>query len=228
MGNGQSLLPGIYCISEAASLNGVLILDGQCDADALFIIQIDGALVYRYVMQRQILTNSSFRFENIYWQINGAFNLGEGSVFRGNVVHNGAINLLEGASLFGRGLSREGAINLNTNNVSNEMSPAPSIITTTGPTAFCVGGSVVLSGNCGGIWSNGASTPDLTVTTTGDYFVTTNNGCGMAESNHIVVTAFLLPLCNISGLNALCSGQTTDLCVETWIFRLYVEQWSDQ
>ena len=62
--------------------------------------------------------------------------------------------------------------------------------------------------------SNGASTPDLTVTTTGDYFVTTNNGCGMAESNHIVVTAFLLPLCNISGLNALCSGQTTDLCVE--------------
>ena len=211
LGNGQILLPGIYCITDAASLNGDLILDGQCDADAIFIIQIDGALSTS-TLANVILTNSA-SVCNIYWQINGAFNLGEGSVFQGNVVNNGAINLLAGSSLFGRGLSRSGAINLNTNVVSNDMLPAPSIITSSGPTSFCTGGSVVLSGNCGGIWSSGASTPDITISTAGDYFVTTNNGCGMAESNHIVVSTFLLPVCSISGSIALCSGQSTDLCV---------------
>jgi hypothetical protein len=211
MGNGQILLPGIYCITEAASLNGDLILDAQCDADAIFIIQIDGALSTS-TLANVILTNSA-SVCNIYWQINGAFNLGEGSVFRGNVVNNGAINLLEGSSLFGRGLSRSGAINLNTNVVNNNMLPVPLIITTTEPTSFCIGESIVLSGNCGGIWSNGASTPEITVSTAGDYFVTIDNGCGMAESNHIVVTTFLLPVCSISVSNALCVGQTTDLCV---------------
>ena len=211
LGNGQILFPGIYCITEAASLNGDLILDAQCNSDALFIIQIDGALSTS-TFSNVILINSA-SLCNIYWQINGAFNLGEGSVFRGNVVNNGAINLLAGSSLFGRGLSRSGAINMNTNIVSNDMTPVPSIISTTEPTSFCIGESIVISGNCGGIWSNGATTPEITVSIAGDYFVTNTNDCSSAVSNHIIVTIFSLPVCTISGSNVFCTGQSTSLCV---------------
>ncbi|MBK6998153.1 MAG: DUF3494 domain-containing protein [Lewinellaceae bacterium] len=54
---------------------------------------------------------------NVYWQINGAFNH-NGTIFRGTVMANGAINLGFGATLLGRGLSTAGAISTNTNIVT--------------------------------------------------------------------------------------------------------------
>ena len=54
----------------------------------------------------------------MYWRINGAVALGVNSTFRGTMLVNGAISLLDGATLFGRGLSRAGAISLSTNIVT--------------------------------------------------------------------------------------------------------------
>ena len=47
--------------------------------------------------------------------------MGVNSVFRGTIVANGAISLYEGASLFGRGLTREGAIALHNNMVNSDI-----------------------------------------------------------------------------------------------------------
>jgi Ice-binding-like/Secretion system C-terminal sorting domain len=210
LGNDQTLTPNVYCIGAASTLNGDLILDGQCDPDALFIIKINGALATG-ISSNVKLTNSA-SLCNVYWQINGAVALGNNSVFRGTIVANGAISLLDGATLFGRGLSREGAIALHTNVVDNDMQPTAAVITADGPTTFCAGDSVVLSGNCGGTWSNGETTPTITVTTSGDYFVTTTNACGSAISNHIIVTVNPLPICTITGDNFFCTGQSTELC----------------
>ena len=66
--------------------------------------------------------------------------------------------------------------------------PVASIISAGGATTFCEGGSVILSGNIGGTWSTGAVTPTITVTTSGDYFVTNTTACGSVTSNHILVT----------------------------------------
>jgi hypothetical protein len=44
LGSGQILTPDIYCLGAASTLNGDLLLDGQCDPDAVFIFKIDGAL----------------------------------------------------------------------------------------------------------------------------------------------------------------------------------------
>ena len=79
--------------------------------------------------------------------------------------------------------------------------PVAAIITANGPTAFCVPGSVVLSGNVGGTWSTGASTPTITVTTPGDYFVTNTNDCGTITSNHIMVTLSNPPVAAIITAN---------------------------
>jgi hypothetical protein len=104
MGSGQTLNAGVYCLGGASTINGNLILDGQADPNALFIIQVGGAL-------------STGTHANVYWQVNGQFDLGDSSVFRGTVIANGSINLLEGSSLEGRALSIPGSVSLHTNKV---------------------------------------------------------------------------------------------------------------
>ncbi len=209
LGSGQMLAPNIYCLGAASSLNGELILNGAGDPSSIFIFKIGGALSTS-TLAKVTLTNGA-SLCNVFWVIDGAFNLGEGSSFLGTVLANGAINLLEGASFTGRGLSVEGAISLN-NNIVNGSSPSPSTITSGGATTFCAGGSVVLSGNIGGTWSTGATTPTITVTTSGDYFVTNTAPCGSLQSNHIVVVVNPLPSCTISGSDVICGGQSTELC----------------
>lgn len=112
LGGGQSLFPKIYCITSLASLNGILYLDGNGDTNSVFIFKINGALSASTNSTIK-LTNSTL-LKNVYWQINGAFTLGDSSIFVGTVIANGAISLLQGATLYGRGLSISGAISLNT------------------------------------------------------------------------------------------------------------------
>ena len=210
MGGGQTLLPNVYCLGAASTVNGDLLLDGQGDPSSLFIFKIDGALATT-VNSRIILTNGA-NICNVYWQVNGQVDLGDNSLFQGTLLVNGAINLLEGAQLNGRALSRAGAISLHNNVVTISAQPAASVISANGPTTFCAGGSVILSGNVGGTWSTGATTPSITVTTSGDYFVTNTNGCGSVVSNHIIVTVNPLPECTITGSGSICPGQSTQLC----------------
>jgi len=143
LGGGQVLAPGVYCTGGASTLNGNLTLDGQGDTNALFIIKIGEAFATG-TFSNVILTNSASLW-NVYWQVNGQLDLGDSSVFRGTLVVNGAINLLEGASLFGRGLSSAGAITLNNNIVTLGVPPGPLLpIELLSFTANCNNQNVVL------------------------------------------------------------------------------------
>ncbi|NML39617.1 DUF3494 domain-containing protein [Chitinophaga sp. G-6-1-13] len=210
MGGGQTLLPNVYCLGAASTVNGDLILDGQGNPNSLFIFKINGALATT-VNSRIILTNSA-SICNVYWQVNGEVDLGNNSLFQGTLLVNGAINLLDGAQLNGRALSTAGAISLHNNIVNISAQPTASVITAGGPTTFCAGGSVTLSGNVGGTWSTGATTPTITVTQAGDYSVTNTTACGSVISNHIIVTVNPLPVCTIAGSSAICPGTSTQLC----------------
>lgn len=116
LGNDQLLTPGIYCAGAASTLNGTLTLDGEGNPDALFIIKIDGGLVT--TLGSQIVLTNQASLNNVYFHINGEVHLGVNSVFKGTIINNGAINLLEDASLLGRALSTAGAIILNENTVT--------------------------------------------------------------------------------------------------------------
>lgn len=85
--------------------------------------------------------------------------------------------------------------------------PANSVITASGATNLCPGANVLLSGNTtAGVWSIGGSTsPTLSATVSGDYFVTTTNACGSATSNHIVVS---ITCAMPSNMSAVASGGT--------------------
>ena len=211
LGNGQILTPDVYCLGAASTLDGNLFLDGQGDPNAIFIFKIDGAL--STTTNSNVVLINGATFCNIYWQINGAVALGENSGFQGTILANGAISSLDGAALFGRALSRAGAINMHGNFVNYGL-PLASTITASGAIIFCEGGSVVLSGNNnGGVWSSGETSASITVTTSTDHFVTNTNECGSIVSNHIIVSVNPLPICSISGDLSICEGQSTELCV---------------
>jgi hypothetical protein len=107
-----------------------------------------------------------------------------------------------------------GSVNSNQINVSVIQPPIASTISANGNTTFCAGVSVVLSGNLGGVWSNGSSNASITVTSSGTYFVTNSNSCGSVTSNQINVTVNPLPTAsNISanGNTTFCAGGSITL-----------------
>ncbi|MHC1778158.1 MAG: PKD domain-containing protein [Lentimicrobium sp.] len=76
--------------------------------------------------------------------------------------------------------------------------PATPVITAMGPTTFCHGGSVVLSATSGYssyLWSNGATTQNITVTTSGSYTVVVTDaiGCSSQTSAPVSVTVMQPP-----------------------------------
>ena len=102
-----------------------------------------------------------------------------------------------------------GSVNSNQINVTVNPLPIASSINANGNTTFCAGASVILSGNNNGIWSNGESTPAITVNTAGDYYVTNSNSCGSINSNHIIVTVNPLPTASsisAGGVTTFCNG----------------------
>ena len=91
--------------------------------------------------------------------------------------------------------------------------PTPSVIQATTNPPYCQGGSVTLTGNVGGVWSTGATTSSITVTTSGNYSVTNTNASGSVTSNILNITFNALPSCTITGNTTFCTGQSTQLCV---------------
>jgi len=104
--------------------------------------------------------------------------------------------------------------------VTVTVNPAPiATITPSGPTNFCQGGSVTLTANPAGgtyLWSNGAITPAITVTTNGTFTVrVTVAGCQSQSlpSAPITVTVNPLPIATItpSGPTTFCQGDSVTL-----------------
>lgn len=90
--------------------------------------------------------------------------------------------------------------------------PAPEI-TANGPTDICAGGSVTLmapSGYATYLWSNGAITQNINVSTPGDYYVivTDLNGCGSYPSNIITVNQIPSPVISAGIDDAVCTGSS--------------------
>ncbi|MEP6676712.1 MAG: hypothetical protein ABJA78_16245 [Ferruginibacter sp.] len=87
------------------------------------------------------------------------------------------------------------------------------VITPSGAITFCQGGSVTLTSNfaTGNAWSNGATTQSITVTTSGSYAVTNNNGCTTVTSNAVVVTVNPLPVLTTTSLISACGAANVNL-----------------
>ncbi|WP_426062168.1 ice-binding family protein [Hymenobacter sp. B1770] len=105
-----TMAPGAYSVGGASTLAGTLILDGGNDPNATFYLRVTGALTT--AQNSEVLLIRGANANNVYWQIGGLTTLGQNSVMQGTLLVDGAIIMIAGAQLTGRGLSREGAITL--------------------------------------------------------------------------------------------------------------------
>jgi gliding motility-associated-like protein len=88
-------------------------------------------------------------------------------------------------------------------------------IKVSGPSTFCDGDSVTLtsSAGTGNLWSNGATTQSINITTSGSYTVQATNayGCLSIPSLATVVSVTALPLISASNNGPVCTGNALNL-----------------
>jgi Secretion system C-terminal sorting domain/Calx-beta domain len=89
-------------------------------------------------------------------------------------------------------------------------------ITASGVTTFCSGGNVVLTSSptlgTGYLWSNGATTQSITVTTSGNYSVQYTGASFTSDASlPITVTVNPNPVISIAGSSSICAGDSVTL-----------------
>ena len=112
---GLTLVPGVYCFSSSAQLTGSLVLDGKGDPNAVFIFQVGSALTTATDSSVSVLGGSGC---NVYWQVGSSATLGVRTHFVGNILALTSITLTTGATLAGQALAHDGAVTLDSNDVT--------------------------------------------------------------------------------------------------------------
>jgi hypothetical protein len=108
---------GVYCFSSTAQLTGTLTLNALGDPNAVFLFQIVSMLTTASTSS-VVFTNGG-QGDSVFWQIGSSAILGTGTAFAGNILALTSITLDTGAHIeCGRALARNGAVTLDTNNVS--------------------------------------------------------------------------------------------------------------
>jgi hypothetical protein len=113
---GQTLVAGVYHFSTSAQLTGVLTLDAQHDPNAVFIFQTGSTLTT--ASNSAVLVINGGSNCNVFWQIGSSATLGTTTAFKGNLVALASVTLDTGATVSGRAFARNGAVTLDTNDVS--------------------------------------------------------------------------------------------------------------
>jgi len=109
-GNSLVLTPHTYLLDAATVFTDTVFLNAQGNADAVFVIKINGALstsTYSTV----VLTNGT-QAKNVFWKIEGAVSINNYSVFAGTIIcNNGAIDAINtGVTLNGRAFTTSGSL----------------------------------------------------------------------------------------------------------------------
>jgi hypothetical protein len=194
LGNGDTLIPGVYSLSAATTLNLNLYLNAKGNASAVFIFQIQGTLSTN-ANSKVKLINGALAC-NVFWKVEGLVSMASGTTMRGTIIaNNAAINMNTNDTLEGRALSTAGAVT-----VDGILAYTPigcGSPTLTGPTAPPLG-----TASCYAIFStNGAVSNSGITYVTGD--IGSNNGSATGY-NPLFVTGTIHPIPD--GSTAQCAA----------------------
>jgi hypothetical protein len=124
---GLTLTPGLYNTGSSLGITGPVTLNGQGNANSVFVFQIGSALTTA-VGSSVVLINGA-NAANIFWQVGSSATLGVNSIFYGTILAQASITINTSAALSGRALARTGAVTLQANAMTQPGPP----ITTGGP-----------------------------------------------------------------------------------------------
>lgn len=113
---GLTLSSGVYNGTSSLGLTGTLTLDGQGNADSIFIFQAGSTLTTATASQITLINGAQAC--HIFWQIGSSATLGSYSSFAGNILANTSITLDTGAGVEGRLLALNGAVTLDNNTIN--------------------------------------------------------------------------------------------------------------
>jgi hypothetical protein len=113
---GLTLTPGVYCFTSSAQLTGTLTLNALGNPAAQFLFKIGSTLTTASISSVALINGATSC--NVFWQVGSSATLGTNTVFAGNILALTSITLNTGATVSGRTLARNGAVTLDTNNVT--------------------------------------------------------------------------------------------------------------
>ena len=110
MGNGQVLTPAVYSLGvQVTTLDGILTLNGQGNANAVFIIQIGAAFSTNANAEVRLINNAQAC--NVFWKVEGKVDMATNTTMKGTIIANNAeIVMAVNDKLEGRALSTTGAV----------------------------------------------------------------------------------------------------------------------
>jgi len=113
-GHSLVLTPHTYFLNAATLLTDTLFLNALGNANAVFVIQVNGAL--STASNSNVVLINGAQSKNVFWKVEGAVSINSTSTFRGTIVsNNGAVAFLNpNALLDGRALTTSGIISVAT------------------------------------------------------------------------------------------------------------------
>jgi Ice-binding-like len=125
---GMNLTPGVYTFSSSAQLSGPspLTLSGK----GVYIFKIGSTLTT--ASSSVVLLTNGAQACAVFWQVGSSATFGTATTFQGNVMALTSITMTTGAKIVsGRALARNGAVTLDTNQITAPTGPCT---VATGPT----------------------------------------------------------------------------------------------
>jgi hypothetical protein len=115
---GQTFTPGVRNASSSLLLSsGSVTLDAEGDPNAVFIFQIGSTLITGSNTSVSLINGAQAC--NVFWQVGSSATLGTGTRFVGTVMAQATITANTAATIHGRLLAQTGAVNLDTNTITN-------------------------------------------------------------------------------------------------------------
>lgn len=109
LGRNLVLTPHTYFLNGAATLTDTLYLNGRGNVNAVFVIQIKGALLTS--THAKVLLINGTQAKNVFWKIEGAVDISDYAIINGTIiVNNGAVKLSTGVTINGRVMTTNGAL----------------------------------------------------------------------------------------------------------------------
>ena len=190
--DGQTLTPGVYDSVAALTMpaNGVLTLDGQHQAGAMFVFQMGAAVTLGANTVIRLINGADA--SRVFWPVVGAVTIGASATFVGTIMNVAAITVGADATVQGRMLALGFPVTLSNNTFT---SPTPPIVASFsgGPTAYSNTATPPITGATnatpGSVVTVTGAGPALTTTVAPDGTWSVTPSAALTEGAHTVTVS---------------------------------------